>query len=609
METKSRSVAPRFAGLLLAILVSLSSAFVAFALDNDIVILHTNDIHCGVDDNIGYAGLELYKKEMQEETPNVVLVDAGDAIQGAPIGTLSDGGYIIDIMNEMSFDIAVPGNHEYDYGMDRFLELADELECEYISSNFMDLRTGTTVFDAYRILTFEDVDVAFVGVTTPESLTKSTPVYFQDEAGNYIYGFCEDPTGEALYTAVQNAIDSAIANGADYVVLVGHLGNEGITERWTMESVIAHTTGVDVAIDGHSHETYTKTFTNANGESVPAIETGTKLAAIGKVTIGTDGTINTELVTEVPADEDAGSAYVVQSGDTLSRIAKRMLGSYNLWNLIYQANTDQISDPDVISVGMVLTIPGGGSTTEDGKNVDAQLDAFIKNIQAQYEESLKTVIGTTSVDLTTLDPDTGERAVRNAETNLGDLIADSLRVQTGAQIGIMNGGGIRADIAAGDITYNDALTVLPYGNMVGVAEVTGQQLLDCLEMGVMNHPEESGGFIHVSGMTYSVNSSIPSSVTVDDQGNFTGVSGAYRVEAVMVDGEPLDVNATYTVAAISYYLKEGGDGMTMFEGCNIIRDDIAVDVDVLASYINENLGGIVGEGYEDPRGQGRITIN
>ena len=205
----------------------------ALAADKDIVVLYTNDVHCGVDDNIGYAGLALYKKEMQQQTPYVTLVDTGDAIQGAPIGTLSDGGYLIDIMNYVGYDFAVPGNHEFDYGMSRFLELAGKLNCGYYSCNFIDSATGAPVFAPYKMFTYGATQVAFVGVTTPESFTKSTPAYFQDSQGNYIYSFCEDESGQKLYDQVQANVDAARTAGADYVILAGHLGENGITQKWS----------------------------------------------------------------------------------------------------------------------------------------------------------------------------------------------------------------------------------------------------------------------------------------------------------------------------------------------------------------------------------------
>ena len=601
----------RFLSLWLALLMVLSLttgiSFSSLAADRDIVVLYTNDVHCGVDGNIGYAGLALYKKEMQAQTPYVTLVDAGDAIQGAPIGTLSDGGYLIDIMNKVGYDFAVPGNHEYDYGMPRFLELAGKLSCGYYSSNFMDLRTGSTVFAPYKMFTYGDTKVAFVGATTPESFTKSTPAYFQDGNGNYIYGFCEDENGQKLYNQIQSAVNSAKAEGANYVILVGHLGENGTTDRWTSDNVIKNTTGIDALIDGHSHEEYGKYIKNKDGQDVLLTQTGTKLKNIGKLTLHTNGTISSELVTQVPAGAGT-SAYTVKNGDSLSRIAKRELGSYNRWNEIYEANRDKIKDPNVLAVGIQLVIPGKSAVTADGKAIDYDTDKFIKAIQAQYNETLKTVIGHTDVELTVNDPATGNRAVRSAETNLGDLSADAYRYVLGAEIGLSNGGGIRANIKAGNITYNDTLTVFPFGNMGCVAEVTGQQIKDALEMASRNCPKENGGFLQVSGLTYTIDTSKASNVQVDEKDNFVKVNGAYRVSDIMVGGAPLDVNKTYTVASHNYMLKSGGDGMTMFKGSKVIRDDVMTDVDLLSTYIRSNLGGNVGSDYVNLTGQGRITI-
>ena len=584
-----------------------ASALAAETPDQEIIILYTNDVHCGVTDNIGYAGLALYEKQMKEETPYVALVDAGDAIQGAPIGTLSEGGDIVSIMNQVGYDFAIPGNHEFDYGMDRLLELSDQLNCGYYSCNFTDLRTGESVFEPYKIMDFGQVQVAFVGATTPESFTKSTPKYFQDDSGNYIYGFCEDETGQALYSRIQETVDEVRTAGADYVILVGHLGNAGITPRWASQAVVANTDGIDAVIDGHSHETVASTtLKNKDGEDVLLTQTGTKLADIGKMTIGTDGTITAELVDQVTGGE-AGASYTVQRGDSLSRIAKRELGSYNLWNVIYEANRDQLSNPNVIRPGQVLTIPGS-QTAEGGKAEDPQTAQFIADIEAQFQETLNTVLATTSVDLTVNDPATGERRVRSGETNLGDLTADAYRYVLGAEIGFSNGGGIRDSIAAGNITYNDTLRVFPFGNMGCVAEVTGQQIKDALEMGARNYPEENGALQQVSGLTYTIDSSIPSSVQLDDKRNFVAVTGPYRVTDIMVNGEPLDLNRTYTLASHNYLLKDGGDGMTMFAGCNIVKDEVMADVDLLSAYVRDNLGGVVGEEYANPAGQGRILI-
>lgn len=592
--------------LLMVLSLTLGSSFAAFAADQDIIVLYTNDVHCGVDDNIGYAGLALYKQQMQQQTPYVTLVDAGDAIQGAPIGTISDGGYIIEIMNKVGYDFAIPGNHEYDYGMDRFMELAGQLKCGYTSCNFMNLATGAPALAPYRMFTYGDTQVAFVGATTPESFTKSTPAYFQDANGNYIYGFCEDDNGQNLYNQIQSTVDSARGAGADYVILVGHLGENGTTDRWSSDNVIRNTRGIDAMIDGHSHETVpNKTVKNADGRDVPLTQTGTKLKDIGKLTIRTDGTITTELVSQVPATDTARD-YIVQKNDSLSRIAARELGDQNRWIDIYNNNLNKLSNPNELPVGLSIVIPGG-CAVEDGKALDYGTNQLIKSIQAKYNETLRAVIGHTDSELTINNPATGARAIRSAETNLGDLSADAYRVMLGADIGLSNGGGVRTSIKAGNITFNDALAVFPFGNMGCVVEVKGQQIKDALEMASRNCPEESGGFLHVSGMTYTIDTSVKSGVTRDDKGNFTGVNGAYRVTDIMVGGVPLDLNQTYTVASHNYMLKSGGDGMAMFKGSNVIKDEVMVDVDILAGFI-KRLGGNVGAEYANPAGQGRITI-
>lgn len=598
-------------GFLLAVVMTALAVsglpMTALAADQNIVVLYTNDVHCGVDDNIGYAGLAQYKQEMQQQTPYVTLVDTGDAIQGAPIGTLSDGGYLIDIMNYVGYDFAVPGNHEFDYGMPRFLELAGKLDCGYYSCNFMSTTTGTPVFVPYKMFTYGDTRVAFVGVTTPESFTKSTPAYFQDGQGNYIYSFCEDENGQKLYRQVQASVDAARAQGADYVILAGHLGENGVTEKWSSSGIIANTSGIDACIDGHSHESVVSDIVkNKDGQNVVLTQTGTKLNNIGKLTISPDGSIRTELVSEVKA-ADMAREYTVRENDSLSRIAKRELGDYSRWTRIYNSNLDKIKDKDVLPVGLKLVIPGNSYIDKNGKTVDYSTYQYIQSIENQYNETLKTVLGTTPYELTVNDPATGQRIIRNAETNLGDLTADAYRVELGADIGLSNGGGIRSVIKPGNITYNDTLAVFPYGNMGCVVEVTGQQIKDALEMASKNYPEESGAFLQVSGLAYTIDTTVKSGVQTDDKGNFTGVAGPYRVTDIKVAGAPIDLAKTYTVASHNYMLKKGGDGMTMFNGSNVVKDEVMVDVDILSSYIRQ-LGGAVTQEYADPAGQGRIVI-
>ena len=513
----------------------------------DIVILYDNDVHCAVE---GYANVAELKDEMEAKTDYVTLVSNGDFIQGATIGVVSDGEYLVEIMNEVDYDIVTLGNHEYDYGMERLFYLMNQLQAKVVSCNFMDVTTGEAEYASWTMETYGDTKVAFIGITTPESITKSTPAYFQNKDGEYIYDFCNDETGKALYKRVQKTVNRAKAKGADYVVALAHLGTDGTTEQWKSTSVIANTYGIDVMLDGHSHSTYESDIVkNKKGEDVILSQTGTKLENVGKLVITDEGEITTELV-----------------------------------------------------------------SLEEYTKVDEEVAAFVKEKDEERATLTSKVIGTTTVDLITKDPETGNRVIRNAETNLGNFSADALRAVLKADIAIMNGGGIRADIAKGDITYDDILTVYPYGNMGCVIEVTGQQIKDALEHGAKNYPDESGGFLHVSGLKYTINGSVESSVKTDDKGMFLGVDGKYRVSNIKVLNaetgkyEKLDVKKTYTLAGINYTLKSCGDGFVMFEGSKVIVDDVAVDSELLTTYVTDYLDGKIGSQYKDLYGEGRITF-
>lgn len=513
--------------------------------NSDIVILHTNDVHCAIDNAIGYAGVAAYKAEMEAiyGEDRVTLVDAGDAIQGGAIGTLSEGAFLVDIMNQTGYDIAIPGNHEFDYGMENFLTLAKErADYQYICANFIDLSTGVGVFPPYKIIDYGDTQIAYIGIDTPESFTKSTPAYFQDEHGNYIYNFCQGNDGADLYNVVQLSVDSARSEGADYVIAVGHLGTEGSYPEWQSASVLGNTAGIDAFIDGHSHEAYSKTVKNKAGKDVLLVQTGSKLNAIGKLVIDPDtGKITDELITDYETKEPV---------------------------------TEQ----------------------------------FISALQEGFAGILDQVVAQTEFSLSSSDPVTGKRLIRNTETNLGDFVADAYRNVMNADIGLANGGGIRADLKQGDLTYEDIINVHPYGNEMCVVEATGQEILDALELGASKYPEEHGGFLQVSGLSYTIDLSVPSSVVRSDEGEFIRVNGAYRVKNVLVNGEPLDLSRTYTVASHNYMLKNGGDGYVMFKDNSLIKDCTMLDNEALIEYITKNLGGSVGKEYADPYGQGRITI-
>lgn len=489
--------------LLLTLCLALCSfVSVSAAQDRDIVILYTNDMHCAVEneDGVSLAGLAAYKQQMLEDGSYVALVDAGDAIQGDAIGALTEGEYMVDLMNRLGYAAAVPGNHEFDYGMDRFLEITEtEAQFPYVSANFTDLRTGGTVFDPYVMLTFGDTQVALVGICTPRTITSSTPAYFQDENGEFIYDFCRGGDGQALYTAVQESIDEAKAAGADYVIGLAHLGIEPSCSPWMSTEVIANTSGFDAVIDGHSHSVIPQQdCTDKDGNIVPLTSSGTKLFSIGKLTIGTDGTIATELVENYVPAEDASETVRAAYDD---------------------------------------------------------MQAYVSELQGDFSALLNTVVAKSEVDLLAQNREGTAWLVRSGETNLGDLCADAYRVMMDADVAIVNGGGIRANIYAGDVTYGDILEAHPFGNLLCVVEATGQQILDALEMGARAYPDITGGFQQVSGITFDLYGDIPSGVVLDENGMFVRVDGTYRVQNVQINGEPLELNKTYTLASHNYCLK------------------------------------------------------
>lgn len=515
------------------------------------VVLYTNDVHCATD---GYSYLAAYRAQLIEDGYDVITVDVGDAIQGEAIGSTSEGAAIVDIMNTVGYDYGVPGNHEFDYGLERFLEIATgdapEAQYEYLSSNFVDLRTDETVLAPYDIVEMNGEDVAFVGISTPETYTKSTPTYFQDENGNFIYSFSED----TFYDTIQDAVDNARAEGADRVIAVGHLGIEGTTEGWKSTDVIANTTGIDAFIDAHSHETIAENeYANADGEMIPLTSTGTKFANFGVMTLNEDGTYTTELISPSSVD--------VQSSDAAASA--------------YREVQDKV----------------------DGYNEEL----------AYLNEKL----GTSEVELTINDTD-DVRRIRNGETNMGDFVADAYRTMTGADIALVNGGGIRDSIAVGDVTRKDLMDVNPWNNEMCVIRATGQQILDALEHGARMNPEECGGFLQVSGLTYEIHNYLESPVITDSMEIFQEIDGTKerRVQNVMIGGEALDPNKTYTVEGSCYTLQEQGDGFSMFQGAEVVEEEgLPVDSEMLISYFTEELGGkVTAEQYGNLLGDGRITI-
>ena len=547
---------------------------------SDVTILYTNDVHTYIDKQspkLTYAAIADLKQSYQNAGKDVLLVDAGDHVQGTAYGSMDEGASIIKLMNAAGYDVATPGNHEFDYGMDRAKAIMKEADFPYLSCNWVDLRTTLRVLPSVKVFVRGGRRIAFVGVTTPETFTKSTPAYFMDKAQRkYIYDIQGGEDGKKLYDAVQKAIDKAKLL-ADVVIGLGHLGVDPSSSPWTSEEVIAHTSGFDAFIDGHSHTVMeNKQVQDASGKAVTLTQTGSYFANVGEMTIAADGTITTKLI---PTHEgmDAGIA--------------------------------------AMQTGWVNTV----------------------------DDMLGEKIAVGDSDFYVSDPATGKRRIRSAETNLGDFVADGIYTyfneveKLHCDVAIMNGGGIRADVPAGDWTFKTCKQVSPFGNVACLMSVTGKQIQDALEFAARFAGEdgkENGGFLHVAGATYEIHTDIPNTVPTDDKNVWMGsATGTPRVQNVRIYNkktgayEPLDLNRTYALAGMNYTLRNLGDGFAMFDGAELIKDYVSEDYLVMSTYAmifdgadaaglphlssaNSPLAAYPGYllNYEQPYGAGRITI-
>ena len=577
------------------------------AATEDIVILYTNDVHTYIDGPIGYDVIAGLKENLKRVYGNVLLVDAGDAVQGTAFGSMDKGETIIKLMNAAGYDLATLGNHEFDYGMEGTMNIISWAEYPYISANLYheekDVK-GENVLPAYMIFEIGGRKIAFVGATTPEAFTKSAPGYFQDGNGNYIYGIAGGEDGAALYADVQAAIDAAKADGAEMVIGLGHLGDDLASGPWTSEETIAHVTDLDAFIDGHSHATVEHKYIN----DTLLTQTGEHFDTIGMMLIdGETGKISTDLIgyEEIlePRKDDKGKAVLDAEGKEVTEVVGyRFVSDFEL-------GTEWASDDAVAALQ-------NGWITE----IDNQLGQ---------------VIGSTELIFDNYDAE-GNRLVRLQETNSGDFTADALYylfddMGMDVDVAIMNGGGIRNKALTGDLTYKVAKNIQPYSNQACLQTITGQQLLDALEWGARNigTGEENNGFLHVAGITYKIDDRWSTSVQMDNKGVWIGApTGGYRVHDVRVYNketgvyEPLDLTASYNLAGYDQTLRDLGDGFNMFDSAVNILEYIMEDYMVLANYILGFEGGVIEAtnsplaikypgmllDYSDVNGSGRIVV-
>lgn len=556
----------------------------AQAADDAIVIIHTNDVHCAVGEPdasgavpLGYAALSSYAANRRKVfgDGNVTLVDAGDAVQGKVMGTLTQGQALIDIMNECGYEYAIPGNHEFDFGMTQFNRLVANAKAKYLSCNFTDLRTGspTLMFEPYVLHTYASESgantvVAFVGVTTPATLTSSTPRSFwrSEDDHTRVYGFCEDETGSALVAAVQNAVDSARSVGADYVVLLAHLGQTGQSSIWRSDTLVSRCCGIDVVIDGHSHEEYVQVVKDSLGDDVIITQTGTQFSSVGQVVLNPKtGTV---------------SASTPHCEAVLLREARKS------------------DDP-----GYVQEAAFGRD-----KDTQAVVNEKIDEVKAQTG----TVVGRSEVDLFAYESDDYTWAVRAHETNLGDFVADAylycaLNNGVDADIAFVNGGGVRSNLPSGEITRGDLINVNPFNNQLCYTQVSGKDLLDALEVSVSSLPEPSGDFLQISeGLSFTARTDIDTPVL--GNGAYSGIDDAAerRVRRATLHGKDIDPSASYTVVCHSYYLIDGGGRYSMLNKNPVTL--LGLDNEALMDYLQLNLQGVIGKDYADPMGAGRIAF-
>lgn len=546
----------------------------------DVTILYTNDVHTYIDNKSPkptYAAIAALKKSIEDAGRDVLLVDAGDHIQGTAYGSMDDGATIIELMNEAGYDLATPGNHEFDYGMARAKAVLREADFPYVSCNWVDLRTGFNVLPSVKFFFVGGRKIAFVGVTTPETFTKSTPAYFMNDAQTkYIYDILGGEDGQKLYDAVQKAIDKAEFWGADTIIGLGHLGVDPSSSPWTSEEVIAHTHGFTAFIDGHSHTVMAnKQVTDASGKAVTLTQTGSYFKNIGKMTVGADGTITTELI------------------DTYEGLDAAVAATASNW---ISAVDDMLGEE--IAVG-------------DTK--------FYINDPATGKRRIRS--GETNL---------GDFVADGIYTYFNEI------EELHCDVAIMNGGGIRTDVEAGPWSFKTCKTVSPFGNVACLMSVTGQQIQDALEFGARfagAEGKENGGFLQVAGARYTIHPMIPNTVQTNDKNVWTGSAATPRVSNVEIYDKttgtykPLDPNATYALAGMNYTLRNLGDGFAMFDGATLIKDYVSEDYLVMSSYA-AMFGGVDANGlphlasanspladypgyllnYEDPHGAGRIQM-
>jgi len=275
---------------------------------NTITVIYENDAHSTLP---GYAKLATLKAQTLKENKNVLTVSGGDFtvdfMSRSTLGTKSKGAGIIEIMNSIGYDYIVTGNHDYDFGMETLQKNMAALKAAVVCCNLKKTADGSNVFTPYEIRKIGGKKLAFIGVGTPKTISGRNKTLFSDENGNLLYTFCN----ETLFDEVQQNIDKARKEGADYVIVLSHLGDKDNSKPTSLE-LIAATSGIDAVIDAHAHTVIPQQLVrNKDGKEVVLTSTGLKFANIGLLTIDKSGKISTSLVPTESLESDASTLELI----------------------------------------------------------------------------------------------------------------------------------------------------------------------------------------------------------------------------------------------------------------------------------------------------------
>ncbi|QHJ70534.1 5'-nucleotidase C-terminal domain-containing protein [Planococcus halotolerans] len=497
--------------------------------DFDLTIMHTNDTHANLENAPKRATLV---KQIREANPNNLLLDAGDVFSGSLYFNLFEGMADLELMNYMGYDAMTFGNHEFDLGSSEFghQALADFVQnaaFPFVSSN-VDF-SGDPLFDGLQ----NNVYTADFG--NGEIYDGIIKDFNGERVG--IFGLTTEETASIsspdaieftnYLTAAEEAVAAFEAEGVNKIIAVTHIGYNDSAQFDNDLLLAENVAGIDVIVGGHTHTALTEGQVVVNGnEPVVIVQTGQYNSNLGQI----DVTFNAEGV------------ITSTEGET------------------HPVTLHKVSDAAVDADAAALLAP-----------YKAEVDEFKNVSTGAYTEVF-------------LNGGRNEGGVRSSETNLGNIITDGMlntakQIDPETVIALQNGGGIRASIDVGDITFGEVLTVMPFGNSLAIMDLTGAELKRALEHSVKEFPKESGGFLHVAGMEFSFDPSQPVGSRVTS------------ANVISEDGIRTKIENTesYKVAT-NTFTAAGGDGYDVFAEAYAdgrVSEPGFIDYEMFVDYISE----------------------